>query len=158
MDKEFKVDIHDKILNKLKSSAIENLVRINFSLSSCMLYKNQVMFCISNNEKNYDFYNELQGVTQSYHSEINCIRFFLKRYNLKKLPGNLEDYTLITIRVNNKGDLMCSKPCNDCLKVIKRFIKNIIYVNENNELVNIKVKNFNEEYTHKYKQYIALKK
>lgn len=43
---------------------------------------------------------------------------------------------LLVIRVNNEGKLVNSRPCNDCIKILKRYpIKKIYYSNDNGEII-----------------------
>jgi hypothetical protein len=58
--------------------------------------------------------------------------------------------TIIVIRENNNGDLLNSKPCKNCIEIMKKYcIKNIEYSYINNTIVKEKLKNIKTEHTSK---------
>ena len=60
------------------------------------------------------------------HSEMIVIENFLSNRKTK-----LNKCILIVIRINNKGEIRSSKPCDECIKYIKKYgIKKIIYSND----------------------------
>ncbi len=60
------------------------------------------------------------------HSEMGAIENFLSIRKTK-----LHKCILIVIRINNRGDICSSKPCDECIKYIKRHgIRKIIYSGE----------------------------
>lgn len=55
--------------------------------------------------------------------------------------------TLIIVRANNSGQLMNSKPCAMCSKIIKKSgIKKIIYSSDNNELIRLRSHELDESH------------
>jgi len=43
---------------------------------------------------------------------------------------------MLVIRVNKKGELCKSRPCNDCLNILKHYsIKRIFYIDDEGKLV-----------------------
>lgn len=61
--------------------------------------------------------NKAGGIC-SIHAEQNVIQ------NLKKEKNSNSNYTLVVFRFNKMGELAMSKPCQNCLKHIKKY-KNI---------------------------------
>ena len=54
---------------------------------------------------------------------------------------------IVVIRVNNKGQLLNSKPCNSCLYYMKLFgVKSVYYSNENGDIIKEKVNNIEVEH------------
>lgn len=74
----------------------------------------------------------------SYHAEEKLLHNFEKKGRKK--------YNLYIVRVSLSGELINSKPCKDCVKIIKNhssFISNVIYPGKNK----IEIKKPNEIYS-----------
>jgi hypothetical protein len=97
---------------------------------SAIVYKNKVI--IGKNELNSGRCGKHSNF--SVHSEVSCMTKFLKEamkpkygkkvkidlenaYNYFKLPK----VTLINVRVLSNGSVAESKPCNDCMSLIKKY-------------------------------------
>ena len=75
----------------------------------------------------------------SMHAEVDAIRNFIKKNKNYKYLFNNYDFTLIVIRVNKSKQMIMSKPCEHCYKILKRFnITNIKYSDEKGEIINLK--------------------
>ena len=78
-----------------------------------------------------------KGLTLSCHAEKAAIDHY---YNItqfkRKKCIKLSKTTLIVIRVNSSGQMVNSKPCKHCTKMLIFYgIKKIIYSNKNGELI-----------------------
>lgn len=51
----------------------------------------------------------------SIHAEEDAIK------NANRIGINFEKSTLVVVRINNKGDFLCSFPCSKCQKLIKQM-------------------------------------
>jgi deoxycytidylate deaminase len=86
-------------------------------------------------------------IFHSKHAEHGAI-LYLKN---KKIRNNIK---LIVIRIDSYGNLVNSTPCENCINRIKKAgIKKIIYVNENNILVEKKVEDI--KYIHSTKKSVS---
>lgn len=105
---------------------------INYAIKSPCVSKHTSV--ILNGKKIIDkgFYNNIN------HAEVSCLNYFFKKY---KNEYDSIALTIFVIRINNKGELMNSKPCVNCYIELKKFLKkyknpkHVIYSNEFNELI-----------------------
>lgn len=107
--------------------------------SSCMNSKHCA--CLEKNGRIYVYsINDYSGINYSkinkfsYHAEESLLKNFTKKGRSK--------YNLYIVRINTKGKLQNSKPCSDCIKIIKQFsniISKVIYP-DNNEIKIVKPK------------------
>ena len=90
--------------------------------------------------------NELQGRIESNHAEISSLCSYLKRNDWR----DLKYFTIIVIRINVRSELRSSFPCVKCLAQIKRFnIRNIIFVNDEGELMICRTRDIPEGFGHR---------
>lgn len=75
------------------------------------------------------------GLVLSHHAEQDVLDNYEKRKFLyKKIP--VRKLHLIVIRVNNAGDLCESKPCQNCLKLLRDYgIRKVTYSTQEGLLV-----------------------
>lgn len=65
--------------------------------------------------------------------------------NVASFRRRISKYTLITIRIDSNNNPIMSKPCLECLKVLKKCgIKRYMYINERRILVERSINNSNE--------------
>ena len=141
-DEEFRRDsplMKTNELTKKYSDFIEELricalnSKIRYRMSAGLIYKKEIK-SVCYNEMNING-NELQGKLISNHAEISSLCDFIKKYDYR----TLKKYKIIVLRFNNSGELRSSFPCVKCMKEINRFsIKKIIYVDESNQLTEVK--------------------
>jgi hypothetical protein len=66
---------------------------------------------------------------------------FIKKDAFIKLRKIMSKICIIVIRINNKGELCNSRPCIECLDILKMIgIKSIYYSNDNGNIIEEKVK------------------
>jgi deoxycytidylate deaminase len=88
----------------------------------------------------------------SIHAEISAICSYLRKKNIFSLRADMSDVQLLVVRYSNEkcGE---SKPCLNCLRVIKSLkIKKIHYVNENGVLATSSPKNISSQNTKSFKR------
>lgn len=75
------------------------------------------------------------GIVLSQHAEQDVLDKYEKRKFLyKKIP--VRKLHMIVIRVNNAGDLCESKPCQNCLRLLRDYgIRKVTYSSENGLLI-----------------------
>ncbi len=68
--------------------------------------------------------------------------------NVKDLIKNRTKMSLIVIRINKLGELKNSKPCQDCLKYIRRYpqVQKIYYSDDNGSIMMEKVKDIDNNH------------
>lgn len=75
--------------------------------------------------------------------------------NVKKVK-NYGKYAIIVVRLGGSGDLRNSKPCTNCYNTLLKYrIKKVIYVDENNNIVEEKTRNLEGKTTFS-KGYISM--
>lgn len=125
------------IIQKLKIQASESKMLNHHA--ACICKKTKIL----SNEVN------ILTCINSIHAELNAIKSYLSIHNITLSPSDIEcltrgvslnknkmkdiieimkGVTLVVVRVNNNNELKESKPCQNCLSIIKMFkIKKIIY-------------------------------
>ena len=116
----------DSIINILKKKSKFSEIRNQHS--SAILYKNQILTI----GINY-FVNEIHPKS-TVHAEVDAL-FKYKNINKRKLNDKCID--IIVIRTNKNMKLINSKPCLNCLNIIKKFKINKIYYSDENGNINI---------------------
>ncbi len=115
------VKVSEDVIQLLKNIASNSPVK--YKHSAALLQGNKVITVGNNKHLDIKYNNE--GIKISIHAEIDCMS------NCKNVKG----LDLIVIRVNKKGELRNSKPCQECLeKLRKKGIRNVIYSNDLEEL------------------------
>lgn len=76
----------------------------------------------------------------------------MSNYSTSFKKWNKLKTSIIIIRINKTGNLLMSKPCSRCFNLIKKskFIKNIIYSNENGYIEKVKVCDFSTNHISKF--------
>ena len=94
-----------------------------------------------------DIYGNQPG-THAEHDAINKLKPL-------RIRNRLQSVNLLVIRVSKNNKLQQSKPCANCINIIKKLpakkgyrIKNIYYSNENGEIVKTNVTNLEKEELH----------
>ena len=73
---------------------------------------------------------------ESIHAEEQAIVKLLRSGSLDLLANSV----LYVSRINNRGELACSKPCRTCFSLIQSVgIKKVVFINELNEVDHAKV-------------------
>jgi hypothetical protein len=109
----------------------------------------------------------------SYNSDFDIMNFFQKKFKrtdrecvlccvgkqkYKKLLKKLSQYSIIVLRVGLTGELLNSKPCMDCLKVLKMIgIKKVYYSDENGNIIVEKIKNMESNHVCRFSKYLNRK-
>lgn len=95
------------------------------------------------------------GLQPGIHAEHDAIKKLCPLKRKKKL----ENINMLVIRLSGKNKLQSSKPCINCIKIMKNLppklgykIQHIFYSNENGEIVKTSLKNLEEEEPH-YSRY-----
>jgi len=120
----------------------------------------------------YTFHAEIKAVLDLIKTFNHTIPFniykneFVKNIELTKLTNNavftnfkkkIGKYSIIIIRINRKGELVNSKPCIDCMRILKLLnIKYIYYSNDEGNIVKIKCKEAKTEHLSKAKKNINM--
>lgn len=96
-----------------------------------------------------------EGLQPGIHAEHDAIR---KLCPLKR-KKRLENINMLVIRLSGKNKLQSSKPCINCINIMKTLphklgykIRDIYYSNENGEIVKSSLKNLEMESPH-YSRY-----
>lgn len=103
---------------------------------------------------------DCKGIKAGIHAEHDSIRKLLPLKRKKRL----ENINLLVIRLSGKNKLQLSKPCINCINMMKTLppklgykIKDIYYSNENGDIVKSSIKNLENElpyYTRYYRHKI----
>lgn len=85
-----------------------------------------------------------EGVQPGIHAEHDAIRKLLPLKRKKRL----ENINLLVIRLSGKNKLQSSKPCVNCINMMKTFpqklgykIQDVYYSNENGDIIKSSLKN-----------------
>ena len=146
---EYKIQLSTKIINSIK---LELLSELNYTHLSLLIFNNKIIeYGINNinNNKNKQFF--------TIHSEINLINKYKRSQN--KLKKNKK---LIVIRLSKNGTIGNSKPCINCIKILRKYMKQlninyIVYSNENSKLVELSYKDMSNNNLFIYTTGIRLK-
>ena len=96
------------------------------------------------------------GVTPGIHAEYEAIQKLIPLRRTKKL----ESVNLLVIRLSGKNKLQSSKPCSNCIDIMKTLperkgykIQNIYYSDCNENIIKTTLKNLDNEEKHFSKYY-----
>lgn len=114
-----------------KSLSVERTGRcLHFSF---ILRKNSILIISTNNyrschpETKFPKYKSkfVQGIyTPSLHSEIASIKSFINKFG----HSDFSKMTIFNVRIGKKGQILNSRPCHNCEKILNSFnFKNIEY-------------------------------
>jgi deoxycytidylate deaminase len=109
---------HQKYIDIAKEQAVKSVVR--FKHGACIVKKNKVIgvgfnlssYCLGTN---WAEHIRFSGV----HAELSAI--------LNSPKHSLKDSVLYVVRINDKGDLHNSKPCEKCMNNIRKYKIRIAY-------------------------------
>ena len=97
-----------------------------------------------------------EGVNPGIHAEHDAIRKLLPLKRKKRL----ENINILVIRVSGKNKLQSSKPCVNCIIMMKTLpiklgykIQNVYYSNENSDIIKSSLKNLEMDEPHYSKYY-----
>ena len=97
-----------------------------------------------------------EGVRSGIHAEHDSIRKLLPLKRKKRL----ENINILVIRVSGKNKLQSSKPCVNCIIMMKTLpiklgykIQNVYYSNENSDIIKSSLKNLEMDEPHYSKYY-----
>lgn len=98
---------------------------------------------------------DTDGLKPGIHAEYDSIRKLIPLKRRKRL----ENINILVIRLSGKNKLQSSKPCINCINMMKTLpeklgykIQYVYYSNENGEIVKSNLKNLEEEEPH-YSRY-----
>lgn len=109
-----------------------------------ILYRKNRMVCVginnynkSHNEKKFGKYLNHKGFANEYrpslHSESSCLLRFGEE--------DLSKYDILNIRIGNENQLLMSKPCPNCFRILQDVnIDNIFYSTDKHTYEQIKLK------------------
>lgn len=105
-----------KLINELIVHANRSIIR----------HKHAAMLVFSNDyyirENHYCEVNDGVSIRYTHHAEVACIMEFLQDKTVKeRKKTNIRRACIIVIRVNNTNKLVNSKPCDNCLIVMKCY-------------------------------------
>ena len=96
------------------------------------------------------------GITPGIHAEYDAITKLIPLRKKKKL----ENVNLLVIRLSGKNKMQSSKPCINCIIMMKTLpiklgykIKNVYYSNENGDIIKSSLKNLEMDKPHYSKYY-----
>lgn len=104
----------DKVISKLRQVAFKSNMRHKHAAAIIDTKGNAIAFSYNTPNK---------AIKGSTHAEIACINKYLHSYVPR---GHKIDY-LIVIRINPKGKLVNSKPCNNCTKTLKNLGIDVVH-------------------------------
>ena len=95
--------------------------------------------------KGINYYNVDNNLLKTRHSEVDAVQKL--KPNSIKFKNNFKELNLLVIRTNKQGsNLLLSKPCNNCIKYIKKYsklkgykINKIYFINNLNQLSKMKI-------------------
>jgi deoxycytidylate deaminase len=87
----------------------------------------------------------------SIHAEENCLQKYF--HDSKFINYNSRSkLRILVIRIDNHGNLINSKPCNNCIEMMRKYgIKKISYSNENGIIITESIKNITGSYSSAYR-------
>ncbi len=133
---------YTSIISNLAEAAQKS--QINYKLAAAIIKgtKQITKPCINTDRSiyrgfhNFSLHAEANAILNLYGKDLSYIPNS-KNFNVK----NQKKCDLLVIRVNNNGELCNSRPCINCLKMMKDVkIKRVYYINNNKELVSEQVK------------------
>lgn len=92
------------------------------------IFKNGKLCHLGSNHMRNSYNNEC--VCFSTHAEMDVIHKVLKEQFIRsfKTVANLNDYTVVVVRIGRDGTIKNSRPCKNCLDMMTKYkIKKIIY-------------------------------
>lgn len=87
----------------------------------------------------------------SIHAEENCLQKYFHDSRFVNYNSRSK-LRILVIRVDIHGNLINSKPCNNCIELMKKYgIKKISYSNENGIIITESIKNITGIYSSAYR-------
>jgi len=115
--------------------------------AACLIFKGKIVSMSFNfinkkikttdflNLKTQQFKNKSKNIFLSFHAEEKAIRDFL-RFERKRYRSISKNLILIVIRIDNKNNLIDSKPCSHCVKIMKNLgLKKVVYSQKDGSLI-----------------------
>ena len=104
-------------INEAYCQAIKS--EMNFNHGCVLIHRGKIV------GKGFNCYHDSNYKSEySLHAEINAINNGLKKLHV----NDLKKCELVIIRINKNGEMLNSRPCNNCKKVIEGYkIKKIFY-------------------------------
>lgn len=138
-------------------SQISSCMCGNYNHVSCIIQgKNYIWKKVNILNFGFNRIGDIDGNHAGVHAEHDAINK-LKPLERKK---NLECINMLVVRISKHNKLQNSKPCANCIEIMKILpekkgyrIRNIYYSNENEEIVKISLKNLENEELHYSKFY-----
>jgi tRNA(Arg) A34 adenosine deaminase TadA len=124
-------DISNKDFNFLQIALNEAIKSKMLMKHGCVAVLNGVVLATGyNNYRTYSRDKLLNHTTFACHAEVDVLRKIIKQHHKKN------KVVLYIVRINNSGFFMNSKPCLNCIKLIKKYnIKRIVYSCSKTEFV-----------------------
>lgn len=93
---------------------------------SFLCVRNKIVTIGKNNKwRTTTLANKYGHLFNAIHSEVDCIKSF--KWNWRELPN----FTMVNVRLNRHLDVMFSKPCKACQKVLADFEIGQVYYSNN---------------------------
>lgn len=119
-----------------------------YSHHGCVIANNRYIFALGHNKKgNLSKFKQYGYNGNSIHAEADAVLNLLNNFGRNKQYCQIgEKFFMVVVRFKN-GKLQNSRPCNECLRLIKkkRNIVEVYYSNEDGSIICLNMYN-NEEY------------